>query len=111
MDLYGIYGEHTQEACPLYNDENRKYLLRTVPSMDKNAQKYNVKMLHQFHSALEHTFLWIVEANNPHLIEDLMSRGAGRFNTIKIVPLITFQTVIERCKKIEEGTEDTKHLM
>lgn len=104
MDLYGIYGEHTQEACPLYNDENRKYLLRIVPSMDKNAQKYNVKMLHQFHSALEHTFLWIVEANNPHLIEDLMSRGAGRFNTIKIVPLITFQTVIERCKKIEEGT-------
>jgi hypothetical protein len=61
-------------------------------------------MLHQFHSALEHTFLWIVEANNPHLIEDLISRGADRFNTIKIVPLITFQTVIERCKKIEEGT-------
>ena len=31
-------------------------------------------------------------------------RTAGRFNTIKIVPLVTFQGVIERCKQIEEGT-------
>jgi len=29
---------------------------------------------------------------------------AGRFNTLKIVPLITFQDVIETCRKIEEGT-------
>jgi hypothetical protein len=21
MGLYGIYGEHTQEACPLYNED------------------------------------------------------------------------------------------
>jgi len=33
-----------------------------------------------------------------------MSRGAGRFNTVKIVPLVTFQTIIERCKQVEEGT-------
>jgi hypothetical protein len=104
MALYGIYGEHTQEACPLYNEENRKYLLRIAPTIEKNAQEYNVKMLHQFHSALEHTFLWIVEADNPHLIEELMIRTGGRFNTVKIVPLITFQTLIDRCKKIEEGT-------
>jgi hypothetical protein len=104
MGLYGIYGEHTQEACPLYNEKNRKYLLRTVPNFEKDAQKSRVKILHQYHSALEHTFLWVADADNPHLIEDLMSRSAGRFNTVKIVPLITFQTVIERCMKIEEGT-------
>jgi hypothetical protein len=32
-----------------------------------------------------------------------MARTAGRFNTLKIVPLITFQGIIERCKQIEEG--------
>jgi hypothetical protein len=62
------------------------------------------KSNHQFHSGLEHTFLWVVDADNAHLIEDLMGRTAGRFNTIKIVPLVTFQGVIERCKQIEEGT-------
>ena len=72
--------------------------------MEKNAQKYGVKILHQFHSGLEHTFLWVVDADNAHSIEALMAITAGRFNTIKIVPLITFQSVIERCKQIEEGT-------
>ena len=27
MALYGIYGEHTQAACPLYNKETRRELL------------------------------------------------------------------------------------
>jgi uncharacterized protein with GYD domain len=64
--------------------------------MEKNAQNYGVKILNQFRSGLEHTFLWVVEADNPHIIEELMSRGVGRTNTLKIVPLITFQTVIQR---------------
>jgi hypothetical protein len=59
MSSYGIYGEHSQEKCPLYNEEHRKYLLRVAPTIEKKAQEYNVKMLHQFHSALEHTFLWM----------------------------------------------------
>ena len=42
--------------------------------------------------------------DNAHLIQDLMTRTVGRFNTIKIVPLITFQEVIESCKKIEDGS-------
>ena len=50
MGLYGIYGTHTQEACPLYNDESRKYLLRVAPTMAKDAEKSNVKILNQFHS-------------------------------------------------------------
>jgi hypothetical protein len=60
--------------------------------------------LQQYHSALEHTFLWVVEAENAQSIEELMARTAGRFNTVRIVPLITFQIVLERCQKIEDGT-------
>lgn len=76
----------------------------SIPTIHEEAEKHNVKILHQFHSALEHTFLWIAQADNPHTIEYLMSRIAGVFNTLKILPLITFQTVIERCQKIEEGS-------
>ena len=111
MGLYGIFGQHTQEACPLYNKANRKYMLKIAPTIEKNSQKYNVKMLHQFHSALEHTFLWLAEAENAQIIEELMSRTAGRFNTIRIVPQITFQTLLERLRKVEEGlffTEDAQ---
>jgi hypothetical protein len=46
--------------------------------MAKDAEKSNVNILNQFHSALEHTFLWVAEADNPHIIEELMARtGVG----------------------------------
>ena len=104
MALYGIYGEHTQAACPLYNKENRQDLLRGAPELEKRAEKMGMKILHQFHSGLEHTFLWVVDADNADLIQELMARTAGRYNTVKIVPLVTFQGVLERCKQAEEGT-------
>jgi len=102
--MYGIYGEHTQEACPLYNEQNRKWILASLPNQEKNAQKYGVRFLQQFHSGQEHTFLWVVEAENAQSVEDLMARTAGRFNTLKIVPLITYQELIERLKQVENGT-------
>jgi hypothetical protein len=36
--LYGIYGEHIQEACPLYNEQNRKFLLANVPTQRKTRK-------------------------------------------------------------------------
>ena len=46
--------------------------------MGADAEKYNVKMLNMYHSALEHTFLWIAGADNPHIIEEVMARKASR---------------------------------
>lgn len=66
-------------------------MVANVQTREKNVQRYNVKILHQYHSALEHTFLWVMEADNhTHYIEELMVRTSGRMDTLKIVPLITF---------------------
>ena len=65
--MYGIYGEHTQEACPLYNEQNRRWLLASLQNQEKTAQKHGVRISQQYHSALEHTFLWAVEAENAQL--------------------------------------------
>jgi hypothetical protein len=56
----------------------------------------------QFHSALEHTLLWVVDADDPHLIQQFsIDAGMASFNTIKIVPLITFNDgVIPMIKEI-----------
>ena len=85
-ELYGIYGEHKQEACPLYNEQNRRWLLANLPNQEKNAKKYGVTILQQYHSALEHTFLWVVEAENAQSIEDLMARSTGHFPSSSSFP-------------------------
>ena len=100
MGLYGIYGSQTTEACPLNNSEVRKLVIEKGPLINEEARNHNIKIVNQFHSALEHTFLWVVEADDAHLIQTFIATNLARFNALKIVPLITFSDVIEHCKKL-----------
>ena len=104
MSLYGIYGKHTTAACPWNNIDTAKRLHALAQSdLQSTAQKYNIHaILGQYHSALEHTFLWVVEANGPHGVQDFcVATGLATINELKIVPLITFQEgVIPGLRKI-----------
>jgi hypothetical protein len=104
MALYGIYGSHAVEACPLNNRQvAEKVVALSFADLAEVSRKYQInRILGQYHSALEHTFLWVVDAEDPHLIEQFcLDSGVASFNTIKIVPLITFQEgVLERIKEI-----------
>ena len=102
MGTYGIYGAHTTEACPLFNEENRKLLLHVASTFEKDANAKGIKVLSMYHSGLEHTFEWIVESPGAHAIQDLMvETKVAKFNATKIVPLRTTQDVVEYCQSIE----------
>lgn len=104
MGLYGIYGSHTTESCPLNNQTNRKMVIEGGPQFKKLAEANNIKVIGQYHSGLEHTFLWIVDAKDAHQVESLMVKaGIHSFNALTIVPLNTFDGVIEKCKQIENS--------
>ena len=104
MALYGIYGKHTTEACPWNNiDTARRLQTLAEGGLEAAAQEANIRaILGQYHSALEHTFLWVVEADDPHSIQDFcVATGIASINELKIVPLITFQEgVIPGLKRI-----------
>ena len=105
MALYGIYGSHTTEACPLFNESNRKWLVDTVPGFEGAAKAVGIQIVSAYHSGLEHTFLWVVESDNAHAIQDLMvETQVAKWNTIKIVPLRTLQNVFEYCQAQEAKT-------
>ncbi len=101
MGLYGIYGSHSPESCPLNDVENRRLVIKMAGQLDKVLTKNNVKMLQQYHSGLEHTFLWIVDAQDAHSVQNFMvESGWIKFNALKIVPLTSYQTTIEICQSI-----------
>ena len=102
MALFGISGSHTTESCPLNNSNSAKRVLDAGNlDIEGLAQKYKInKIVGQFHSALEHTFLWVVDAEDPHLIEQFcIDGGIASFNAVKIIPLTTFDKVVEKVKK------------
>jgi hypothetical protein len=103
MALFGIDGFHTTDACPLNNSNSAKLLLKAeILNIDEISKKYKInKILGQYHSALEHTFLWVVDAEDPHLIQQFcIESGLASFNAVKIIPLITTQQAIETVKKV-----------
>ncbi len=106
MALYGVYGSHTTEACPVNNKEIAQRLVQfSETDLEPIATKYKInQVVGQFHSALEHTFVWVVDAEDPHLIEEFcIETGLASFNNLKIVPLITFvEGVIPRVKGIHQ---------
>ena len=101
--LYGIYGSHTPETCPIYV---AKYALVFVDiaelTPEQLADASGIRGIGgQYHSALEHTFLWIVDADNPHLIEHFaVETGLASFNSLQILPVHTFDETVERVKHV-----------
>ena len=104
MALYGIYGSHTTEVCPWNNIETAKRLKDLAEGdLKSTAKEYKVnEILGQYHSALEHTFIWVVDAEDPHAIQEFcVATGLAAINKLKIVPLITFEEgVIPGLKRI-----------
>ena len=94
MALYGIYGHHTTEACPWNNVTSAKVLKELADGgANELAKQHGIHKIHgQYHSALEHTFLWVVDADDPHGVQDFcVASGVASINDLKIVPLITFE--------------------
>lgn len=104
MALYGIYGRHSVEACPVNHLENAKTLVSFAESDPTPLlSKHGISnVLGQYHSAFEHTFLWVVDAGDAHSIEGFaLEAGLASFNELTIVPLRTLnEGVIPLIKKV-----------
>ncbi len=103
MALFGIYGSHTTEMCPLNDIEIAKTFVDQIDKgIEEQAKDYKINsILGQYHSGLEHTFLWIVDAEDPHLIQQFcIESKIASWNAIKIVPLVTINEVAEVLKTV-----------
>jgi hypothetical protein len=101
MGIFGIYGIHTVEACPMNNPDSAKAVMQMSSRINEKRLLENHKInriLGQYHSALEHTFVWIVEAKSAHLIERFyIDSDMSKFNAVKIVPLTLFEELVRKC--------------
>jgi uncharacterized protein with GYD domain len=100
MALFGIFATHSPESCPLNNKQNRETLIQIDDKIKTITEKYHVRKIQGFYlSVLEHEWVIIVEADNPHEIETMcIEVGISAFNTVKIVPLSNFDAVMKKIK-------------
>ena len=100
--LFGVFASHSPESCPLNNEQSKKIFLGIHKKMENSIRKHNIEKLVGFYmSVLEHQWIIILDAKNAHDIETMcIDVGISATNTVKIVPLNEFSTVI---KRISEG--------
>jgi hypothetical protein len=101
MALFGIVGSHSVELCPLNNKRSANIMVQMAEkSADakNNLSQYGItKIIGRFHSVLEHTFIWIVDAETAHRLEKLLiDIGFSKFDSSKIVPLVDFEEVVRK---------------
>jgi hypothetical protein len=108
--LWGIYGAHSKHDCPVNNRETAKEVI-AISQMDLGPlmKKYGITSIEdQYHSGLEHTFLWVVRTTAPPKLEEFsIELGVARWNDLKFVPERTFGDVITDVRAIH-GLENWK---
>ena len=108
--LWGIYGYHNRHDCPVNNRETAKEVIAiSLKDLGPLMKKYGVTaIVDQYHSGLEHTFLWVVETKEPHKLEEFsIELGVARWNDLKFVPERTFADVVRDVRALH-GLEDWK---
>ena len=107
--LWGIYGTHDRHDCPVNNRNTAKEVITlSVMDLQPLMKKYGVTaIVDQYHSGLEHTFLWAVETKEPHKLEEFaIELGIARWNDLKFVPLRTFKEGVLPDVRALHGLED-----
>ncbi len=102
MALYGIYGRHEISACPINKKENAIYTNKMLNTdLSPILPKYKINsIVGQYHSGFEHTFLWVLDAEDAQLIQQFaLDTELTSFNEVKIVPLMEFKDTVANAKK------------
>ena len=106
--LWGIYGAHNRHDCPVNNRETAKEVIAlSLTDLGPLMEKYGVTaIVDQYHSGLEHTFVWVVETTAPHDLEEFsIELGVARWNDLTFVPERTFAMVVSDVRVLH-GLED-----
>jgi len=103
MALFAIYGRHEIDQCPWNNKERAKEVVESANvDFASFLPKYKIhNIVGQYHSGLEHTFVWLFDAEEAHQIQQFaVDVGMAKFNEVKIVPMGEFKDVVAGAKKI-----------
>ncbi|MFN2160226.1 MAG: DUF3303 domain-containing protein [Anaerolineales bacterium] len=93
MSLFFVQHQHSPETCPAMDPQEGSMLLDHIDSA--NARKYGLQIFSDAVLDNQHTFVLIVEADNPGQIENFM-QPFNQIGRVDIWPASTCETVVER---------------
>jgi uncharacterized protein with GYD domain len=93
MSLYFVRHQHTAETCPAKDPAAGAMLLSHITP--QNARNFGVNVHGEAVLDGQHTFVLIVEAENPGQVQAFM-QPFSQAGKVEIVPASTCEVVVER---------------
>ena len=86
--LWGIFGRHDVEHCPLHQHSTLEQTL----DHDVLRREYGITGIHdRYHAGVEHRFLWVIETTRPHELERFaIDHGIAGHSELTIVPITSY---------------------
>ncbi len=101
VERYAAFATHSPESCTLNNKTNKEIFMQFEDKLNTNMEKYGIKkIVNLFVSVPEHHYIIVVEAESALGVENMcIDLGMAAYNTVKIVPLKTFEELRNRLKE------------
>lgn len=101
VERYAAFATHSPESCTLNNKTNKEIFMQFEDKLNTNMEKYGIKkIVNLFVSVPEHHYIIVVEAESALGVENMcIDLGMTAYNTVKIVPLKTFEELRNRLKE------------
>jgi len=96
MPLFAVEMQHSPEMSPVYNDNVRENFKKNYIKMVEFKAKYEVKILSNLYSAVDHVILVVLEAPNIETVNTLLKEvGFVSFNTIKVRHVVPSEEIVK----------------
>ena len=85
MTLFAVNMKHFPESCPMFNNDVREKVKKTVVKGEEIAKKHRIKILSGVVSLLDHRIFYVIESSSQMELEEFLKDiGYAFWNSIEI---------------------------
>ena len=72
MSIFAVNMKHVPESCPLFNNNVREKVKKTVIKGEDIAKKHGIKVLSGVVSVLDHRIFYVIESDSQIKVEEYL---------------------------------------
>ena len=97
MSIFAVNMRHVPESCPLFNNDVRVKVKKTVIKGEDIAKKHGITILSGVVSVLDHRIFYVIESDSQTEVEEYLKEiSYASWNTIEIKQVQFIEDVIKK---------------
>jgi len=97
MSIFAVNMVHFPESCPMFNNDIREKVKKTVIKGEDIAKKHRIKILSAVVSVMDHRIFCVMESDSQTDVEKYLNEiGYAFWNSIEIKQVQFFEDILKK---------------